>query len=537
MKTSSKPSHINASINNNYTYTSPDSKNSIYKKIKNPIKENKENINYNTKIKITNKNNYKKLKLNLQKKPIKKKFLRETFEKSQNSINLDNYKKASLKIFEPNSFNNISIHYTKHKNQRRFNNNDLIIIKQGKTEEQKINDNFEINSPRDYTYINNDIKKEQNSSFRNYNSIENDRISNQNQFVRNSNFSYLSYKTAAKKTQKKNSDINFINKTYKNNNNFFSPPKLELPQKISESIELNKTLRYLSDRRNNEFESTFINPDDFKIIKQIGFGSFGKIYKTLNIKNCHKYVLKVMHNNKNNILYMQDKVRLIMDFEKRTKCNGLIKIYGDACIKKGNLYHYYEVLELADRDWEQEIIMRRTNSRYYSEYELIDIMSQLIKTLSLLQKNHITHRDIKLQNILLLNNQYKICDFGEARKLSQKGVIIQPVRGSELYMSPIQFFGLEKNLDYVQHNTYKSDVFSLGMCILFAANLNDEVLYDIREITDMKEIKKIVMSYLGQRYSSQFINLILVLLEYQEKKRPDFILLEKMFDNNFKYNV
>ena len=327
-----------------------------------------------------------------------------------------------------------------------------------------------------------------------------------------------------------------MNKSYKNKNNFFSPPKLELPQKISESIELNKTLRYLSDRRNNEFESAFINPDDFKIIKQIGFGSFGKIYKTLNIKNCHKYVLKVMHNNKNNILYMQDKVRLIMDFEKRTKCNGLIKIYGDACIKKGNLYHYYEVLELADRDWEQEIIMRRTNSRYYSEYELIDIMSQLIKTLSLLQKNHITHRDIKLQNILLLNNQYKICDFGEARKLSQKGVIIQPVRGSELYMSPIQFFGLEKNLDYVQHNTYKSDVFSLGMCILFAANLNDEVLYDIREITDMKEIKKIVMSYLGQRYSSQFINLILVLLEYQEKKRPDFILLEKMFDNNFNYN-
>ena len=41
MKTSSKPSHVNASIDNNYTYTSPDSKNSIYKKIKNPIKENK----------------------------------------------------------------------------------------------------------------------------------------------------------------------------------------------------------------------------------------------------------------------------------------------------------------------------------------------------------------------------------------------------------------------------------------------------------------------------------------------------------------
>ena len=77
------------------------------------------------------------------------------------------------------------------------------------------------------------------------------------------------------------------------------------------------------------------------------------------IKNGQKYVLKVMHNNKNNILYMQEKVRIIMDFEKKTKSDGLIKIYGDACIKKGSQYFYYEVLELADRDWEQEIILRQ----------------------------------------------------------------------------------------------------------------------------------------------------------------------------------
>ena len=76
-------------------------------------------------------------------------------------------------------------------------------------------------------------------------------------------------------------------------------------------------------------------------------------------------------------------------------------------------------MELADRDWEQEIKNRKSHLLYYSEFELINIMSQLIKTLSLMQKNHITHRDIKLQNILLLNDMYKICDFGEARKMMQ----------------------------------------------------------------------------------------------------------------------
>ena len=112
--------------------------------------------------------------------------------------------------------------------------------------------------------------------------------------------------------------------------------------------------------------------------------------------------------------------------------------------------------------------------------------------------------------------------------MNQKGVIVQPARGSELYMSPIQFFGLNQKLKQVQHNTYKSDVFSLGMCILFAATLSEDCLYDIRELTDMNHIKNILESYLSKRYSNVFIRLLLCFLEVDEKKRPDFIQMEKI---------
>ena len=241
--------------------------------------------------------------------------------------------------------------------------------------------------------------------------------------------------------------------------------------------------------------------------------------------------MKTMYTpNKENILYVKEKTKLIIDFQKKTKCDGLIKIFGDTYIKKGEEYYYYVVMEIAERDWEKEITRRKCKKLYYTERELFLIMSQLIKTLSLLQKNHITHRDIKLQNILLINNKFKICDFGEARKLIQKGTIIQPVRGSELYMSPIQFHGLNNNLKLVQHNTYKSDVFSLGMCILFAATLSDNCLYDIRELTNMKTIRGILEKYLIKRYSIGFIRLLLLLLEVEERKRPDFILLEKIIN-------
>ena len=556
MKTDYKKNHLITSINFHYSSNSNNKKISTSRKKEKLKDENKENINRNSNISIINKKKYIKLKMTLQKQPVKKKILRNNFDLNQNILNLNAYKSEPLKIFEPDSFNNTSIHYTNHKNKITFSNNLVNLSKKKKTEKKIKNkpneeEKKEIKEINNYMIFNSSISFAKNKtsikSFKlrkinnenmknNRNSIVNESFSYQNNIFINSNFSTDSYRTASKNKPQKDKLNNCMYSTRDNyQNNFFSPPKSEMAKNVGESIELKKSCRILTDRRNNnDLKIKFVNPDDFKIIKQIGFGSFGKIYKVLNIKNGQKYALKVMQNNKDNISYMQEKVHLIMEFEKKIKCDGLIKIYGDACIKKGDQYYYYEVLELADRDWEQEIISRKRQNKYYSEYELINILTKLVQTLSTLQKNHITHRDIKLQNILLLNKNYKICDFGEARKLNQKGIIVQPVRGSELYMSPIQFFGLEKKLDYVQHNTYKSDVFSLGMCTLFAANLGDECLYDIREVTDMKEIENILMKYLYQRYSIKFIYFLLIMLEHQEKNRPDFISLEEIISNSFK---
>lgn len=554
MKTEYNQNHLITSINFHYSSNSNNIKISNSRKKKKQNYENKENINHNSNISIINKKKYIKMKMTLQKQPIKKKILRNNFELNQNILNLNAYKSEPLKIFEPDSFNNTSIHYTNHKNKITFSSGLVNLSKKKKTErkikqesnEEQKKDIKEINN---FMILNNSIslsknktsiksfklRKINNENLKNKNSIENESFSYQNNIFINSNFSTDSYRTASKNKPQNNQLNNRINSSKGIYQNFFSPPKSEMAKNVGESIELKKSCRILTDRRKNYYSIIkFVNPDDFKIIKQIGFGSFGKIYKVLNIKNGQKYALKVMQNNKDNISYMQEKVQLIMEFENKIKCDGLIKIYGDAYIKKGDQYHYYEVLELADRDWEQEIISRKRQNKFYSEYELINILTRLVQTLSTLQKNHITHRDIKLQNILLLNKNYKICDFGEARKLNQKGIIVQPVRGSELYMSPIQFFGLEKKLDYVQHNTYKSDVFSLGMCILFAATLSDECLYDIREITDMKEIENILMKYLYQRYSIKFIYFLLIMLEHNEKNRPDFISLEEIISNSFK---
>ena len=185
--------------------------------------------------------------------------------------------------------------------------------------------------------------------------------------------------------------------------------------------------------------------------------------------------------------------------------------------------------ELAEIDWDEEILFRGKYHYYYQENDLMAIMRQIVETFSLLQKNHITHRDIKPQNIMIVDGKFKICDFGNARILKKEGYVIQRIRGSEMYMSPVLFKGFHAKMAQVKHNTFKSDVFSLGMCFLLAASLSYSPLNTIREIYDMNIIKKVIKYYLGNRYSQKVYIILISMLQVEENYRPDFIELEKLF--------
>ena len=279
-----------------------------------------------------------------------------------------------------------------------------------------------------------------------------------------------------------------------------------------------------------------INLSEFQLAEQIGKGSYGKIFCVRWKKNNKLYALKKeILTDIETIQKRKEAWKIIQNFIKTTKCQGIINIYANLLLKNnlGLDYQYYELMEKAERDWDQEINVRSQYNLYYKESELLNILTQLISILVLLQKNHITHRDIKPQNILIINGKYKLCDFGEIRVLKRSGLIVQRVRGSELYMSPILFQGLHSHLIQVKHITYKSDVFSLGMCFFYAASLTYKGVDSIRELMYMDKIKEILFKFLERKYSEKFITLILLMLEINEEKRPDFIELENYVKEKF----
>jgi len=280
---------------------------------------------------------------------------------------------------------------------------------------------------------------------------------------------------------------------------------------------------------NNALEpSEILNISEFELIEEIGKGTYGKIYRARWKLNNKFYALKEEKlKDISGVRKRQSIFKIIRDFIQKTNCKEVVNIYSNSYIQKDLNFHYYELMEICDIDFEKEIKNRSRYYLFYTESELQSIILQLITALAALQKNHITHRDIKPQNILVINGQYKLCDFGEIRVMQREGIVVQRVRGSELYMSPILFYGLRDKKVQVRHNTYKSDVFSLGMCLFFAAGLSYRGPVEIREVTDMKKKEEILYRRLSSRYSKKLINILHLMLQTKEVDRPDFILLEE----------
>ena len=217
---------------------------------------------------------------------------------------------------------------------------------------------------------------------------------------------------------------------------------------------------------------------------------------------------------------------------QKLKHSNVVKILGIYNNKLDKTtYVVYVLMEVGLTDWEKEIRSYNDKNMEYSEKDLVQIIKQLSSVLSFLQKNNISHRDIKPQNILVFKNGiYKVADFGEAKQIDNiaKNLINYSLRGTELYMSPLLFNGLRTGQIDIKHNLFKSDVYSLGLCILYAAVTSNKPLYEIRKYVDMNATKKYLDKILKSKFSPKFLSLLYSMLEIHENKRHDFIELERI---------
>jgi serine/threonine protein kinase len=174
-----------------------------------------------------------------------------------------------------------------------------------------------------------------------------------------------------------------------------------------------------------------------------------------------------------------------------------------------------------DGDLSRYIQKRKSMKEPFREEEIFKMISSLVEAFSYLQRMNLAHRDIKPENIFVTDEGKKfiVGDFGSSKLKNDR--LGQTLVGTPLYLSPILRSMYDKNDFTVEHDIFKSDVFSLGMSVLYMSTFCDlRFLYNSKKRSE--EIKNLI-----KKITSRKVKAILKkMLEIDEVKRPDFLHLQ-----------
>ena len=196
---------------------------------------------------------------------------------------------------------------------------------------------------------------------------------------------------------------------------------------------------------------TFIS-DRYEILERVGSGGMSDVYKA----KCHKLnrfvAIKVLKQD-----YSEDKSFVAKFKTEAQSAAGLshpniVNVY-DVGEDNGL---YYIVMELIEGITLKQYIERKGR---LTIKESVSIAIQVAQGIEAAHNNHIIHRDIKPQNIIISKEgKVKVTDFGIARATTANtNTINSNAVGSVHYISPEQARG-----GYIDE---KSDIYSLGITL------------------------------------------------------------------------
>lgn len=190
--------------------------------------------------------------------------------------------------------------------------------------------------------------------------------------------------------------------------------------------------------------------DRYQIIKTIGEGGMANVYLARDTILDRNVAVKVLRGD------LADDEKFVRRFQREalsaSKLNhpNIVEMY-DVGEDNGR---YYIVMEYVQGKTLKSLVKKRGA---LTLPEVIDIMTQLSSAIMCAHDSYIIHRDIKPQNVMILDDgRVKIMDFGIAMALNSNELTqTNSVMGSVHYLPPEQANG--------SGSTIKSDIYSLGI--------------------------------------------------------------------------
>lgn len=157
-------------------------------------------------------------------------------------------------------------------------------------------------------------------------------------------------------------------------------------------------------------------------------------------------------------------IQKMVDYSTKTK--------SDFCSKFYKLRAFYEY---PDSDLKKQIAQRKKNLTGFSSEELTLVAYQCLMGLKHLHSKGVSFGDLRPEFISFskVGNQHQLLDRLRDPNDSITANRNNLMANKPLYCSPAIYNGLKKKVNPIRHNEAKSDCWSLGLCILEAATLDN----------------------------------------------------------------
>jgi casein kinase I family protein HRR25 len=276
---------------------------------------------------------------------------------------------------------------------------------------------------------------------------------------------------------------------------------------------------------NNEKPLSLIVERKYRVISKIGEGTFGKIFKGLNINNNTLVAIKIEKSSSTNLLIHEAKI-----YKNLEDTKGIPKMLSFGKEGKFN----YLVLNLFDESLED---MKDACGDKLSLKSVIQIALQTIERLSIIHKNGIIHRDIKPDNFVVdrKTNEVYLIDFGLAKRyLDEEDNHIPSVNNKKLT-------GTARYASINNHKgmcpSRRDDLESLGFVLLYLLqgklpwqgikHSDKEIKYNM--IGDEKQKNNILQQF--PDVPGELITYILYCRRLEYDEDPDYDYLMNIFNN------
>jgi len=188
----------------------------------------------------------------------------------------------------------------------------------------------------------------------------------------------------------------------------------------------------------------------YEIIDRVGSGGMADVYNGKDLRLNRNVAIKILKQEYSNDAKFVSKFRAEAQSVAGLSHPNVVNVYDVG--EDDNLY--YIVMELVEGITLKKFIEKKGKLEIN---EAIGIGIQIAQGIEEAHKNHIIHRDIKPQNIIISREgKVKVTDFGIA-KAATSNTITSNAMGSVHYISPEQARG--------GYSDEKSDIYSLGVTI------------------------------------------------------------------------